>query len=156
MRVTSMVAALAVVLAACGGEKKADDGQAAMTDSAAAAPAAAPQTAGATHDVDMTMVDGQPRFVPAELTIKPGDAVRFINKEGGPHNVQFWADSIPSGAASAISMDRQMSPLESEMLVEQDAAVTVTFAANAPTGEYHFTCVPHGAMGMHGMIKVEQ
>ena len=156
MRVTSMVAAVAFVLAACGGEKKADNTPAAATDSAAAtAPAAAAPATGTTHDVDMTMVDGQPRFVPETLTVKPGDAVRFVNKEGGPHNIQFWSDSLPAGGAAAISIDKQLAPMESEMMVDQGATFTVTFAANAPTGSYGFTCVPHGAMGMHGKITVQ-
>ena len=36
------------------------------------------------------------KFDPAELTIKAGDVVNFHNKSGGPHNVSFWADSIPA------------------------------------------------------------
>ena len=156
MRVTSMVAALAVVLAACGGEKQPENAQAAMSDSTAGAPAAtAPAATGTTHDVQMTMVNGEARFVPDEITVKPGDAIKFINGEGGPHNVHFWADSLPAGGADAISIDRQLAPLQSEMLVPVGDTITVTFGANAPTGEYPFTCDPHGAMGMHGEVKVQ-
>lgn len=152
MRVTSMVAALALVLAACGGEKADNNAMAnAPMDNE---PAGAVATAGATHDVDMTMVDGQPRFVPAEINAKPGDVIRFHNKEGGPHNVKFWGDSLPANGAGAISIDRSMGPLETEMLVDMGAVVTVTLN-NAPAGRYPFTCVPHQAMGMHGSLMVQ-
>jgi plastocyanin len=154
MRVTSMVAALAVVLAACGGEK-ADNSQATQSDSAAAPAATAPAATGTTHEVQMTMVDGEARYVPDQITIKPGDAIKFINGEGGPHNVHFWADSTPAGGAAAITMDRQLAPLQSEMLVPAGESVTVTFAASAPKGAYPFICDPHGAMGMVGKVTVE-
>ena len=76
MRVTSMVAGLAIVLAACGGEKKAAD-QSTMatpdTAAGAAAPAAAPAAAGANHDVNMVLNGSKYEFEPSELTIKAGD-----------------------------------------------------------------------------------
>ena len=91
MRVTSLVAGLALVLAACGGEKKADEAPATTgADTAAAATggeAAAPAATGATHEVQMTMTDGKYVYTPAELTVKPGDVVRYVNGQGGPHNV---------------------------------------------------------------------
>ena len=72
MRVTSMVAGLALVLAACGGSENAGN-QATTSDTAGgAAPAAAPAATGTTHNVDMVLADGQYRFVPAELTVKVG------------------------------------------------------------------------------------
>lgn len=152
MRVTAMVAALALVLGACAGGDDAETSNVA-TDTTSAPAATAPST-GTTHDVDMTMVDGQPRFVPENLTVGPNDVIRFHNKEGGPHNVKFWADSMPANAASTISIDRTMGPLESELLVEMGAVVTVSLA-NAPAGEYPMTCVPHQAMGMNGKITVQ-
>ena len=157
MRVTSMVAGLALALAACGGGEKAGD-QAAGDQAANTTPAAgseAPAGTGATHDVEMTLVDGQYRFVPEQVTIKAGDVVRFHNRQGGPHNVMFFSDSIPAGAAAVIDagMD-ESAPLTSQMAVTQDEVITVAFNG-APTGRYHYTCVPHQAMGMNGNIVVE-
>ena len=60
------------------------------------------------------------KYVPDQLTIKSGDVVRFHNVSGGPHNVSFWADSIPGGAADALKagMPDQMAPLEGSLLTE--------------------------------------
>ena len=159
MRVTSMVAGLAIVLAACGGEKKAEDQSTttATPEQPAAAPAAAPAAGGGgTHDVNMVLDGSTYKFDPAELTIKPGDVVNFHNKSGGPHNVSFWADSIPKGAADVLkgSMPDQMAPLEGPLLTEQDAIYKVSFTG-APTGDYKFYCLPHLALGMHGKITVQ-
>jgi len=160
MRVTSMVAGLAIVLAACGGEKKAEDQStttATPEQQPSAAPAAAPAAGGGgTHDVNMVLDGSTYKFDPAELTIKAGDVINFHNKSGGPHNVSFWADSIPSGAANVLkgSMPDQMAPLEGPLLTEQDAIYKVSFAG-APAGDYKFYCLPHLALGMHGKITVQ-
>ena len=158
MRVTSMVAGLAIVLAACGGEKKAaDQGMAATGSAAAPAPAAAPSAGGgANHDVSMVLNGAKYEFQPAELTIKAGDKITFHNKSGGPHNVSFWADSIPSGGDAVLksTMPDQMSPMEGPLLTEQDGQYVVSFAG-APTGDYKFYCLPHLALGMHGKVTVQ-
>ena len=159
MRVTSMVAGLAIVLAACGGEKKAaDQSTMATADTAAgaAAPAAAPAATGANHDVNMVLNGSKYEFEPSELTIKAGDQITFHNKSGGPHNVSFWTDSIPKGADATLksAMPDQMAPLEGPLLTEQDAKYTIAFTG-APTGEYKFYCLPHLALGMHGKITVQ-
>ena len=137
MRVTSMVAGLALALAACAGGEKAADDQVANTTTPAAG-TEAPAATGATHDIDMTLVDGQYRFVPEQLTIKSGDVVRYHNRQGGPHNVMFFADSIPSGAAAVIDagMD-ESAPLTSQMAVTQDEIITVAFNG-APAGQTVF------------------
>ena len=90
MRMTSMVAGLALVLAACGGEKQSSDQQAAPGQEGAPAPAATtPGAAGATHDVNMVLEGSQYKYVPDQLTIGPNDMIRYHNKSGGPHNVAF-------------------------------------------------------------------
>jgi plastocyanin len=157
MRVTSMVAGLALVLAACGGEKKAEEKTTTAAPEQPSAAAPAPEAAGgANHDVNMMLEGSTYKFDPAELSIKAGDVVTFHNKSGGPHNVSFWADSIPAGAADKLkaSMPDQMAPLEGPLLTEQDGTYKVSFAG-APTGEYKFYCLPHLALGMKGKISVQ-
>jgi plastocyanin len=160
MRIFSMVAGLAIVLAACGGENKGAEQQAGSEQQAApdqgGAPAATtPTAAGATHDVNMVLEGSSYKYVPDQLTIKPNDLVRYHNKSGGPHNVAFWADSIPSGAASAIVVPEPMAPLSSKLVVAPDEVIEVKFN-NAPAGEYKYYCTPHLALGMVAKLTVQQ
>lgn len=162
MRMTSMAAGLAIVLAACGGEKKTGDQQTTGTPEQQPAPAAnapaanAPAGTGKTHDVNMVLDGSKYKYDPDNLSIKAGDVIRFHNKSGGPHNVSFWPDSIPSGAAQVLktNMPNQMAPLEGPLLTEPDAVYQVSFAG-APKGDYKFYCLPHLALGMRGKLTVQ-
>jgi len=155
-RMMACASAMALLVAACGGGEKKAEQQAAPEATPAAAPAAAPAATGATHDVDMEFDGKVGKFVPADLTIKSGDVIRFHNKNGGPHNVDFWADSIPAGAQAALDagMPDRIGPLQGPMVVEPNAIYTVSFA-NAPAGVYKFYCLPHLAFKMHGQITVQ-
>jgi plastocyanin len=162
MRMTSMVAGLAMVMAACGGEKKNEGQQSTAAPGQQAAPSAnapaanAPAGTGKTHDVNMVLDGSKYKFDPDNLTIKAGDVVRYHNKSGGPHNVSFWPDSIPAGAADVLkkNMPDQMAPLEGPLLTEPDAVYQVSFAG-APKGDYRFYCLPHLALGMRGKLTVQ-
>ncbi len=153
MRNVSKFAGLALILAACGGGEPAAEAPAA----AEPAPAAGPVATGATHDVNMVQEGAAYLFVPAELTIATGDAVNFHNVSGGPHNVQFYADSIPAGSAEALDAGMpgdKLGPLAGPLLAEPNAVYSITFVGT-PSGEYKFTCLPHMALGMHGKITVQ-
>ncbi|HEY9015786.1 MAG TPA: plastocyanin/azurin family copper-binding protein [Gemmatimonadales bacterium] len=165
MRKTLMVAGMTMILAACGGgEKKAEEQPAGAPDTGAAAnapaanaPAAtAPAGTGKTHDVNMVLDGSKYKFDPEDLTIQSGDVVRYHNKSGGPHNVSFWADSIPSGAADVLkkNMPNQMAPLESPLETEPNAVYEISFAG-APKGEYKYYCLPHLALGMKAKLTVK-
>jgi plastocyanin len=161
--------ASALVLAACGGEKgaSADSAAAPAGDtSAVAAPApdagaaagtatAAPAT-GQTHEVKMIGDEKGYRFEPANLTVKTGDAVKFVMVSGGPHNVSFDEAAIPaaSKAQLAANIPNSPAPLQSEMVMNPDQTITVSFANVAP-GAYPYNCTPHLAMGMKGVITVQ-
>ena len=147
MRVHMIVAGLALGLMACGGK-----GEEKPAEPAAAAPAAT----GATHEVDMHFDGKAANFAPAELTIKSGDVVKFVIKSGPPHNVSFYADSIPAGAADVLNkaMAETMAPLTGPMKIGIDEAYEISFAG-APAGEYKYFCTPHTPFGMHAKITVQ-
>jgi len=160
-----------VLVAACGGgERKADTTAAAAAPPAgqpaagASAPAggAAPGTAtamaatGKTWEVKMVGDASGYKYDPANLTIKQGDAVKFTVVSGPPHNVSFYADSIPPGANAQLSanMPNPMSPLTSPLFNNPGESYTVSFAG-VPKGTYKFFCTPHQALGMHAQLTVQ-
>jgi len=95
MRFTLLTTIAALGALACGGGKQAD-----QTQTAAGQSSAAPAPTGPVVEVKMTGNGSTvAAFEPKTLTIAPGTTVRFINVSGGPHNIAFWGDSIPAGAA---------------------------------------------------------
>ena len=159
----ALVAAV-VTFAACGGGS--DSAPAAESTPAPAMEAATPAATGAvtlapatgtTHEIRMLGDDKGFRFEPANLTIKSGDAVKFIAISGFPHNVAF----VPTGLAAEVKAQLdanfgtdRMAELTSNMYMTEGQAATVSFA-NIPAGKYEFNCTPHLAMGMKGVITVQ-
>ena len=82
--------------------------------------------------------------------------MRFINVAGGPHNIAFYADSIPGGAATALNagMANRMDNLTGPFLTTPNENYDVSFAGAAP-GTYKGFCVPHAALGMKLTITVK-
>lgn len=166
-----MIVGVAFVAACGGGTKNADTttaggpGQPAPTAGASAsAPAgaaatgtaAAQQATGKTWEVKMVGDASGYKFDPATLTIKEGDAVKWTVVSGPPHNVSFYADSIPSGAQAqlAANMPTPMSPLTSPLFNNPGESYTVSFKG-VPKGLYKYFCTPHQALGMHAQLTVQ-
>lgn len=159
----------AAVLGACGGggEKAKDTTTAAPPAAAPAAGAPAAGTAeaggltkipatGATHEVKMIGDDKGFRFEPADLTIKSGDAVKFVMVNGGPHNVAFDPNTVPADSKAQLNanMDQKMSELASPLMMNPGESYTISFGGIKP-GKYPYHCTPHLAMNMKGVITVE-
>ena len=162
----------AAVLGACGGEKKPATDSAAAMAAAASTPAAAPATpataapaagaaatapaTGTTHEVKMIGDASGYKFEPAALTIKAGDAVKWIMVSGGPHNVAF--QNVGNAAAKAqidANMSGQkMGEAAGPMVMQPNEGYTVSFA-KVPAGTYEYNCMPHAAMNMKGTITVQ-
>jgi len=162
MRAMMMGAVVAVVALACGrGEQGGQSGQ--QMQDTAPAPGAAPsggEQAGGGQVVEIRMTgNGRDRaaYEPAQVTIRPGTTLRFTNASGGPHNVVFWADSIPQGAREPLNaaMPSRQGDLASPMLVQPNQTYEMTFPANAPQGTYKGYCTPHLMMGMKLAVTVQ-
>ena len=108
-------------------------------------------TAPKVHDIRMTS-----RFLPALTTASPGDTLRFINQSGGPHNIQFFADSIPEDARkllAAAMTGEKLDELSSPLLVLDNATYEIAVPA-LPPGRYPFVCLPHYGSRMLGSLVI--
>lgn len=164
----ALLASAAAVGACGGGENKAPDTSGAAAPAAAATtPAAttpAPTTGavakvpatGATHEIKLIGDDKGYRFEPADVTIKSGDAVKFVMVSGGPHNVSFDPAVVPADSKAQLdaNMDNKTSELSSPMLMNPNEEYVISFGGVKP-GKYEFHCTPHLAMGMKGTITVQ-
>ncbi len=99
---------------------------------------------------------GRAAFRPAALTVTPGTTVRFVNVWGGPHNVVFWPDSMPPGAAELLdaAMPRRMARLAGPLLTLPNETYDITMPPTVPPGRYRGYCLPHLALGMTIAITV--
>ena len=149
-----LIGAVATLAAlACSGGERRQEGQ---TDQPAAGAAGA-AAGGAVVEVRMTgNGTNQAAFEPAAITVAPGTTVRFINVSGGPHNVAFWGDSIPAGAAPVLNaaMPDRMSDLSSRFATGPNEALDISFAG-APAGVYKAYCLPHLQLRMTMTITVQ-
>ena len=95
------------------------------------------------------------RFQPANVIAHVGDIVRFVNVSGGPHNVAFWEDKIPAGAAATLqtNMAKTDGALSGAMVSDPNETYTVSLAGLRP-GTYRYYCAPHLAVNMVGRITV--
>ena len=105
----------------------------------------------AVHEIRMTS-----RFVPGLTVARAGDTLRFINQTGGPHNIQFFADSIPEPARVLLEgamPGAKIAPLSSPLLITENDVYEIAVPA-LPPGRYPFVCLPHFASRMLGSLEV--
>jgi plastocyanin len=160
-----LIGAAGMIALACGGADNSNTATTGDTAAAAAAttPAPAPTTTGTaapitgtTHEVRMVFENNEYKFVPANITVKAGDGIRWIMVSGAPHNVAFDPATVPAPAKSQLvaNMPNQISELAGPMMINANETYTISFA-NVPAGTYNYFCTPHLAMNMRGVITVE-
>ncbi|MBC8087101.1 MAG: hypothetical protein H7Z40_07520 [Phycisphaerae bacterium] len=108
-----------------------------------------------THTVQMITQAGKQLFEPVNLTIQAGDTVEWLAVSGS-HNVGFWKDSIPAGAAEVLAkvMPDQIAPLLGERKPVKGDKYVVVFTG-APKGLYRYYCKPHINKMMFGTLTVQ-
>ena len=109
-----------------------------------------------TVEVQMTGDASGYKFSPAKIAIHKGDKVKFTLVSGPPHNIVFWEDSIPKGAASRLgkAMPKTVGPLTGPFLLNTGDTYEISFAG-LPEGTYRYYCAPHLALGMRAVIEVK-
>ena len=102
------------------------------------------------HEVRLTG-----RFEPAIIEAHAGDSLRFVNGVGGPHNVQFAADSIPGPMRAKLERAMggdKIGPLSSPLLIDRGESYGFRIPDLEP-GQYPFFCLPHMA-SMRGVLVI--
>ncbi|HSS15056.1 MAG TPA: plastocyanin/azurin family copper-binding protein [Rhizomicrobium sp.] len=102
---------------------------------------------GATVEVSMKQ---SPKmvFVPASVTVKAGDTVKWTNPYNITHTVTF--DPAQAQTASDVALPAGVAPFGSGD-IEEDGTFSHTFTAK---GTYKYVCKYHEAMGMMGTVIV--
>lgn len=157
MRRTWIVAAVAITAMACAKKEQAPASESAAqpTEQAQHGPTAM-QPTGPVVEVQMTGAGNVFKYEPDHITVPAGGTVKFINVSGGPHNVSFWPDSIPAGAADQLNtaMPNRMDNLSGNFLVTPNETYEISFAG-LPAGVYKGYCTPHLALGMTFVLTLQ-
>jgi plastocyanin len=86
-------------------------------------------------------------FRPDQIHARAGDTVKFVNGNGGPHNVKLAEDSIAAPARTLLEKafgGEKIGPLSSPLLLDPGEAYSVVIPA-IPVGRYPLYCLPHMA-----------
>ena len=95
------------------------------------------------------------RFVPAQVTARPGDVLLFRTVSGTPHSIVFEAAGLSGPAHEALNgaMSRRAGDLSSPLLAPNGAEYRVVVPVLSP-GRYQFFCLPHRAYDMRGTLRI--
>jgi len=95
------------------------------------------------------------RFVPARVTARAGDVLRFKVSSGAPHNVAFEGGQLSPTAHDALNaaMPNRTGDLSGPILDRVGAEYRLVVPALSP-GTYRFFCTPHRVYDMVGELIV--
>ena len=95
------------------------------------------------------------RFVPANVSARPGDVLLFRTISGTPHSIVFESTGLSAPAHEALNgaMSRRAGDLSSPLLSPDGAEYRIVVPV-MPLGRYQFFCLPHRAYDMRGTLQV--
>ena len=147
-----------VLLGACGG------GESPATDTATTAAPVTPAPTGAVayvaptgtiHEVRMVGDATGYRYEPANITVKAGDGIKFINVSLWPHNVAFDSAVIPADQKDQLFANMPGGSDGSSPIFTVANEEWTLSLGNIKPGKYPYFCTPHLAMNMKGEITVQ-
>lgn len=103
------------------------------------------------YEVKMGSDSGLLVFEPANLTVKPGDTVTWVNNKMAPHNVIFDGAGVPG-------KDKELADKisHSDLTFAPGESYATTFTDDMPAGTYTYFCAPHRGAGMVGKVVLEK
>jgi plastocyanin len=95
------------------------------------------------------------RFVPARVTAKAGDVIRFRVVSGAPHSIAFQGSALSPATRDALNaaMPNRTGDLSGPVLAANGAEYRIVVPA-VPPGRYVFFSLPHRAYEMEGELMV--
>ncbi len=112
---------------------------------------AAPVERGTVTLVRMSAEGDGYAFEPADVSVRPGDVVRFVLSGSQPESVAFDTTGLP---APAVDFLRRQGLVRGPLLTRPGQVYDASFH-DAPPGRYLFFSVPHASFGMRGAVVVE-
>lgn len=90
------------------------------------------------------------KFVPEQITIKPGDTIEWVNEANGRKH-QITTDPQQAMDANNVSIPKDAKPFDSGTV---KAGESYRYKFTVP-GTYRYSCPPHEMSGMVGTIVVQ-
>jgi plastocyanin len=116
-----------------------------------------PASAQAVHVVRLEVDPAEDihRFVPARVTAKAGDVIRFRVVSGAPHSIAFQGSTLSPATREALNaaMPNRTGDLSGPVLAANGAEYRLVVPA-VPPGRYVFFSLPHRAYEMEGELVV--
>lgn len=109
-----------------------------------------PVESGSVHRIRMTQQGDRYAFSPSEVTVRPGDVVRFVMVGGQPESVVFDPTDLGEDQAGFITS----TGLDQAILLTDPGSTLDASFRDAPPGDYPFRSVPHHESGMRGSVHV--
>jgi plastocyanin len=141
---------LLALVAACGRDHPPEDESAPEGAETVALTTPAPG-GGALHIVRLVGRGDRYAFEPAEIQLRRGDVLRFVQTTHQPEAIAFDSAAAPADGAEILA---ERGLLRGPLLTEPGAFFDIPFA-EVPSGEYPFFSIPHRDFGMRGRVIVE-